>query len=506
MGTTTVTMMMGTTVMGMTSQHRRASFRMRVLGSLIALLAVAGVAGLLIQRAVLLRGLDEQVTSSLEQEREELQSLAQGRNPLTGEPFGRDVAAIFDTFLARNVPAEGEVYITFVDGEPYKTTPAPLRLDVVPELVARWSKMTVGEGGEFDTAAGPVRFVAVPLQIEGVTSGVFVAANFVGAARTEIETDIRLEGLITGLVLAVVAIFAWFVAGRLLRPVAELTETAETISESDLTRRIPVEGDDELARLALTFNEMLDRLEAAFVSQRTFIDDAGHELRTPITIIRGHLEVMGVDPEDRRQTLDLVFDELDRMSRIVDDLLILAKAEQPDFLRLEPVELADLTTELVVKSRPVVDRSWKLDACAEGSIDADPQRLTQAVLNLIRNAVEHTTTGAEIGIGSAWEGAEARIWVRDTGPGVEESEKERIFERFARGRGGRRSEGAGLGLSIVDTIAKAHGGRVELDSPPGGGATFSIFVPGSAPIPGDDDLGARDNEPKSEEVVTWPGS
>jgi signal transduction histidine kinase len=154
----------------------------------------------------------------------------------------------------------------------------------------------------------------------------------------------------------------------------------------------------------------------------------------------------------------------------------------------------------------VVDRSWKLDACAEGSIDADPQRLTQAVLNLIRNAVEHTTTGAEIGIGSAWEGAEARIWVRDTGPGVEESEKERIFERFARGRGGRRSEGAGLGLSIVDTIAKAHGGRVELDSPPGGGATFSIFVPGSAPIPGDDDLGARDNEPKSEEVVTWPGS
>lgn len=512
MMTTTMGTTMGTTMV-MTRQHRpQASFRMRVLGSLFVLLVVAEIAGLLIQRAILLRGLDEQVASSLEQEQEELESLAQGRNPLTGTPFGGDVAAIFDTFLARNVPAEGEVYITFVDGAPYKTTPAPLRLDAVPELAGRWGPLTVGEGGELDTEAGPVRFVAIPLQFDGATRGVFVVANFIEGERNEIETAIRVEAVVTALVLAVVTVVAWFVAGRLLRPVAKLTETAEAISESDLTRRIPVVGDDELARLALTFNEMLDRLEAAFIAQRTFIDDAGHELRTPITIIRGHLDVMGDDPGDRRQTMELVSDELNRMSRIVDDLLILAKAEQPDFVRLEPVELTDLTTELLVKSRGLGRRSWVLDACAEGTISADPQRMTQAVLNLSRNAAEQTSAGAEIGIGSAWVSQGARIWVRDTGPGVDEVEKDRIFERFARGRHGRRSEGAGLGLSIADTIAKAHGGRVDLDSTPGRGATFSIFLPGTPPTGGDHrDEGLRSVEAgagtdTSEKVMTWPGS
>jgi signal transduction histidine kinase len=208
------------------------------------------------------------------------------------------------------------------------------------------------------------------------------------------------------------------------------------------------------------------------------VDDAGHELRTPITVVRGHLELMGDDPRDRRETIALVTDELDRMARIVDDLLLLAKAEQPDFVQLEAVELSDLTTELLAKARTIGDRDWRLDACASGPFRADPQRVTQAVLNLARNAVEHTAPGAEIALGTARGDGTVRLWVRDTGTGVDPAERDRIFERFARGRDGpRRSEGAGLGLSIVRAITDAHRGRVEVDSRAGTGATFTLVLP-----------------------------
>ena len=512
--TMTMTMTMMTTAMMTERLGIRPSFRLRVLGSLAALMVAATIGGLLLQRAVLLRGLDQDVAASLEQEREELEELAVGNNPLTGQPFGGDVEAIFDTFLRRNVPEEGEVYIAFVDGVAYGTTPAPLRLDANPGLVTRWGSLTEGDRGEISTEAGPVQYLAVPLVFEGTTSGTFVVANFTQEERDEIESAIRVEAGVSALVLSIVILIAWFVAGRLLRPVQELTETAEAISDSDLTRRIPVQSDDEISRLARTFNEMLDRLEESFTAQRRFIDDAGHELRTPITIVRGHLDLLGDDPDERKETLALVSDELSRMARIVDDLLLLGKAEQPDFIRLEPVEMADLTTELLVKGRALGPRAWKLDACAEGTIQADPQRVTQAMLNLARNAVEHTVPGAEIGLGSAWGDGAVRLWVRDTGTGIDPAEQERIFDRFARSRSGRRSDGAGLGLAIVRTIALAHGGRVELDSTLGEGATFTIVLPGTPPSEAPTEPvvssfvpdGDTEQFDMTERISSWPGS
>jgi two-component system, OmpR family, sensor kinase len=481
----------------------RLGFRARVLGAFVALMAGAVLGGLFLQRALLFRALDRDIEADLQQERAELEVLAAGRDPETGQPFAGDVRAIFDTFLRRNLPHEGEVYITFVDGEPYRTTPSPVRLDTIPDLARRWSSLSEGERGELRTDAGRVEYLAVPLNADGATRGVFVVANFPRSERREIESALRTEAGVSVTVLLVATAVAWFVAGRLLRPVRELTATAERISDSDLTARIPVDGDDEIARLGRTFNEMLDRLEAAFTTQRAFVADAGHELRTPITIVRGHLEVMGDDPVERRQTVELVTDELDRMARIVDDLLLLAKAEQPDFVQLEPVELTDFTTELLVKSRSLGDREWTLDACAEGTMRADPQRLAQAMLNLARNAAEHTPAGADIGVGSAWDGERVRLWVRDTGTGIDEAEHQRIFDRFARGRaGGRRSDGAGLGLAIVRSVATAHGGTIELRSAPGQGATFTVVLPGY-PAPVSPDTAQLD---ATEETNRWPGS
>jgi signal transduction histidine kinase len=481
-----------------TDRHRfRPGFRARVLGFSAGLLVVAMLLGLFIQRAVLLERLDREVADSLDQERRELEALSAGRDPATGAPFDGDVQAIFDTFLSRNVPVRGEVYVTFVGGEPYATTRAPndVRLDQDPRLVERWASLTTGDRGTLDTNAGPVHYLAVPLRSQGETAGIFVVANFVQSERDRIESALRVEAAVAGVVLIVAIGAAWIIAGRLLRPVRQLTESARSITETDLSRRIPVEGDDEIAVLARTFNEMLDRLDAAFTVQRAFVDDAGHELRTPITIVRGHLELMGDDPHDRAETIALVTDELDRMARIVEDLLLLTKAEHPDFVRTEDIELSDFTTELAVKAAALGERDWRLDACAVGVVRGDAHRLTQAVLNLARNAVEHTGPGAEIGLGSARRGGEVHLWVRDTGPGIDPAERDRIFDRFARGSGPRRSDGAGLGLSIVEAVAVAHHGRVDVDGGVGVGATFTVVIPDATPV--DHELGdiARPIEP-----------
>ena len=284
--------------------------------------------------------------------------------------------------------------------------------------------------------------------------------------------------------LLLASLLAYVIAGRVLAPLRGLKDTARSISETDFTRRIDVLGNDEIAELGRTFNAMLDRLEAAFASQKEFVADAGHELRTPITIIRGHLELLGDDPDERRETIELVCDELDRMSRFVDDLLLLVAAERADFLRLADVDLDVLSEELMAKASALAPREWHAEAVGAGRLVADRHRLTQAVMQLAQNAAQHTGSGDRIALGSALENGHARLWVSDSGPGVPDDERARIFDRFARGRTAtRRSEGAGLGLAIVRAIAEAHGGHVELARRSGSGATFTIVIPVERPRP-----------------------
>ena len=463
------------------------SARVRILRWMVLLLAASTLVSVLLISEIQLVRLNDEVEEGLTQEASEFRRLVDGRDPQTGQPFGADIEAIFDTYLDRNVPGDEEVLLTFSGSEPYKSSgERDYPIDELAPLHQRWTSLTESEQGEADTSAGGVRYLAVPIVRDGEQLGAFVVVEFTRDERDEVVAGLRVVLLVSLGVLLLASLAAWLAAGRVLAPLRELQSTALAITETDLTRRIDVQGDDELADLGRAFNAMLDRLESAFATQRAFVDDASHELRTPITIVRGHLELMGDDPDEQRETLALVMDELDRMSRFVDDLLLLARAESTGFLEIAPLDLGDLAAELEAKARGLADRDWRLVGPDRPvTVVGDRQRLTQAAMNLASNAVQHTVPGDRITIGATVEGAAARLWVADSGPGIPRTDQERLFERFARGGGPRRSDGAGLGLAIVRAIAEAHGGAVELESTPGHGATFTVVIPLDASRAGD---------------------
>jgi two-component system, OmpR family, sensor kinase len=461
-----------------------SSARARILVSYLILLLFSTAVATIVLREVLLARAGERVDDALVQETREFRTLANdGRNPETGRPFGNDVQGLFDVFLDRNVPGEDEAFYTYIGTELHDARFAPSlrerRLARIDELAGT----PTAQRGEFEVDDETrFRYVVVPVSGEdGRLRGSFAVAIDLSGELDEVNEALQIAVGVNIGVLILASMLAWVIAGRVLQPLRLLRDTARSIGESDLTRRIPVEGDDELADLARTFNEMVDRLEEAFASQKAFISDAGHELRTPITIIRGHLDVMGDDPEERQETLDLVRDELDRMSRLVNDLLLLAKATRPDFLQPETVDLDDLTRELFAKASALAERDWRLSSVGTGRIVADRQRITQAVMNLSQNAVTHTLAGDAVEIGSELRNGSVRLWVKDTGPGVPVHEQDRIFERFVRLDRAPAGDGAGLGLAITQAVAEAHGGRVQLDSRPGEGARFTVIIPTEPP-------------------------
>lgn len=460
--------------------------RSRILVSYIVLMAFSTALSILAIRQVLLVRLEGQIEKSLVQEIKEFQRVINGRNPATGKPFGDDVKSIFDIYLSRNVPDDHEAFITLLNGQFYKSYPPVLPDSLQPnsELLKQWSQLTQSEQSQKVTPADTFVYIVQPI-IRGKNHGVMVVVHAASVEQKQVNQEILDFTQVSFAVLAVASVLAWLIAGRVLAPLRLLTDTARSITDSDLTQRILVQGSDEIAELSITFNEMLDRLQAAFATQRDFINDAGHELRTPITIIQGHLELLGDDPEERRETLEIVIDELDRMNRFVDDLLLLAKAEQPNFLNLETVDISLLTEEVFAKVQALAYRNWCLEHKGTGQIVADRQRLTQAIMNLAQNATQHTTQKDIISLGSTLSKGKAHFWVRDTGPGIAFADQKRIFKRFARAKAdSRRSEGAGLGLAIVKAIAEAHSGEVKLISRPGGGSTFTIVIPLEPPSGG----------------------
>jgi two-component system, OmpR family, sensor kinase len=463
---------------------RRAASRLltiglgtRMLALFLALLAVWAVASLVLLNNALDQRLNSRVDQELSEEISDFGRLADDRRPASGRFTHAGLERLFDTMLARNTAGDGESVLTFIDGRPYRATAAGL-LSSLPGAGERWAGLRHAADGEVSAGELRFRYSARPVEGAGHMDGVIAVLSSVGREHREIDDAVKVTGVTKFGLLVVAALLGWLLARRLMAPVRKLTEAARNASDSDLTQRIPTtSGRDEVAELARTFNAMLDRLEAAFGSQRRFLNDAGHELRMPLAVVMGHLELVTDDPEDRRQTMELVQDELRRMDRIVDELLTLAKAERPDFLWLEPVQTDALLEEVLDKVRPLANRDWRFEGSATEPILADEQRMVQAVMNLVHNAIRATKEHDTIAIGAAADGDHVRVWVRDTGPGIEPEQRERIFDRFARGPDEPRGDGgSGLGLAIVRAIAEAHRGRIELDSSPIG-STFTLVLP-----------------------------
>ena len=278
----------------------------------------------------------------------------------------------------------------------------------------------------------------------------------------------------------------WAVAGRVLRPIGRITAVARDIQATDLSRRIELPGpDDELKQLGDTFDAMLARLDAAFAAQRQFVADASHELRNPLAIIRTNVDVAladpRADPEDLRQTITVVKRASDRMARLVDDLLALARRQEPT-LEHEPVDLGDAVAEasddFVV---PAAARNIVLDrAIAPGVVvTGDREALKRAVANLLENAVRLAPQGSRIRLATGSEGDRAWIAVADEGPGIAPEDQPHVFDRFWRAdkARSRADGGTGLGLAIVRQIAESHGGQVRLQSKVGVGSSFVIWLP-----------------------------
>jgi signal transduction histidine kinase len=300
--------------------------------------------------------------------------------------------------------------------------------------------------------------------------------------------------ILAGVLALVGALFAAYLIGaRVTRPLRRMAAVAARVAGGDLRPRIhDVGGDgDEVEVLAETFNRMLDRLTDAFAAQRAFVADASHELRTPLTVIAGQLEVLAAQrnpsAEEIRRVERLVQAEIARVSRLVDDLLLLAQTEQAQSLRIEPIELQAFVTELWEGMRHVAHRRFELGPLPSGTLHADPDRLAQALRNLIRNAIEHTAPErglVRMRVERA-PGARVRFLIEDDGPGIEPDERERIFDRFHRvdAARDRASGGAGLGLAIVRAIADAHRGAAHAGSSPEGGARMELELPGFSAAP-----------------------
>ncbi|WP_043057613.1 sensor histidine kinase [Enteractinococcus helveticum] len=466
----------------------RLSVRARLLIGMILLagltLLITGTVNYVLERQNLESTLDDTLTRDVE----EFRVLADtGIDPDTQQHFTR-AADLMYTAMQYNHITDTQSMLAMQDGEIVWSAPTnvTMRLENDSQFV-QWASQLTPESvylTSLETDVTRYRSAVVPVQLaEDEAPAVFLTAFDVEAELHELRMSLFIFTAAGAGAMLIGGVVAWLLLGRMLQPVRDLQENAQRISEQDLDSRIQARGHDEFAELTETINHMLDRLQLSLEQQKQLLDDVGHELRTPITIIRGHLEVMDdTDPVDVRQTKDIAIDELHRMSLLVNDLVTLAQSNSTDFIATKPTDIAALMHDITAKAAALGDRDWSLKANANGDVNIDGPRLTQAMLQLCANAVKFSGPGSPIELGSTIRlsiagDTELCLWVADAGIGISPEDQQTIFKRFGRGGNGQRAQGSGLGLNIVEAIALAHGGSVHVESAPGQGSIFILTIP-----------------------------
>lgn len=477
--------------------QRTYPVRVRILAAILTVTALglvtAGGVAYLLQRTRVLAAIDDELRLELATARVLIEGAdADGAEPgatanagAEGASFATTAELVYD--LVRVVPPPvGGGAVGVVDGEARYVPGIATTLDLDSPSFLREIARATASGeivlGTTSLEGRPVRFLAIPVGVEGSESdGVFVSAIDTSARLSDAEAALAVYAWVALIVLIVVALVGWFVAGRLLEPLRQLRQTTARITAGALDERIPVTGNDDLSDLTQTINAMIARLQESFLGQRRVVNDVRHELATPITIVRGHIAITDPhDPDDVAQNLAIADDELNRMSGLLAQITDLADAERSAAHRPRTTDAGELTRSVFEKSRVLGDHEWALTSVAEGEVRVDPTQLTQAWLQLADNATKYSPAGTRIELGSSLDEAGLHCWVADRGPGIPASARSRIFERFGRAESSRGTAGSGLGLSIVQALVQAHGGRIDLDSEVGRGSTFTMTLP-SAP-------------------------
>jgi len=332
-----------------------------------------------------------------------------------------------------------------------------------------------------------VRVLTLPVETRRGPSGVVqIGMNLaiVDATQTVLASVLIILALVS---MGLSAMVASLIVNRALAPLAAATQVATTITQADdLSRRIPLregQAEDEIHALIHAFNETLARMEKLFTTQRRFVADVSHELRTPLTVIKGEVSLLRKMGEMDEESLSSIESEVDRLTRLVGNLLLLAQAESGRLpLELKPFELDTLVLEVFQQTRVLAGErlTVHLTEIDQVLLTGDRDRLKQVFLNLLGNAVQYTPAGGTVTMSLKKIGEQARIIINDTGPGIPAQDLAHIFERFYRGeRSRKRSQGTGfgLGLSIAQWIVKAHQGTIEVSSREGEGTTFCVWLP-----------------------------
>ncbi|MBD3689309.1 HAMP domain-containing histidine kinase [Nanchangia anserum] len=486
-----------------------ANLRVRITVNIVVISLVVLV---LMGTVMAIAGIIQVHSSQDRQSRAALASVREFADSLDGTS-GFEVPTTTETlvysYLTRAPRESGTTIVGFVGGVPelYQAGSAQAvvaksaLMDRVTSLVATSSR---ARATTLRVASHDYRITVIPLRVVGDEPGAVVLIHDTDEALDQTINLVRLFSGVALIVLSLVGLVTSLSMSRILKPLAQLRAMMRSVATADdLTQRIPVSSSDDLGDLASSFNGMVDRLQNATEAQRHLLNDAGHELRTPLTVVQGHLELMDpTNPTDAAHTRDLVLGEISRMHRMSEDLIDVARAATPHFVRPERISLTELTLDVLQHAAQLGSQRVALDHLAEGDAIADPQRLSQAMLQLVENATKFSAPDSQIFIGSGigYEptlgGADspitpttrtlapgtsrpdepwASLWVRDHGIGVEAHNAPRIFERFA--RIDHQTPGSGLGLTIVTAIAALHGGALELTSRPGCGSMFTLYIP-----------------------------
>ncbi|MDO5634594.1 MAG: HAMP domain-containing sensor histidine kinase, partial [Micrococcus sp.] len=480
----------------------RISTRWKIVGWIVLTTAVALLAVTVTTRSVLVTQVAERANASVVQEIDEYRTFAQeGVDPTTAEPF-TSMDAMLERYLSRQTPESGETLIGVAGTD--AATASVQFLDNsgggkgrdLAQDPAQLQRMLDSDtsSGVWDAEEGQLRWgkATVISEADPNDVGTLIVAQFTAAELDEVErATLVLFGIALGGLLLTAGI-AWLVAGRILKPLRDMREVTAHISAADLSARVSVEGNDEVAFLGHTLNEMLERVQEAQESQQAFTVQARRYLAAPRERVRDAIDVLDNEdttPEERSAAALQARAGLEFMRRTMDSLGILARQHTPDFVSAEHVKLSDLAARLyteAVQAHP--EQRWELVEHAEGHAWVDPQRITEAIRQLTENAATHSPAGDPIKIGlSEHEENTQRIlsvWVANRGEAISRETAEQVFQEFR--RDGDKGTGMGFGLAVVRAVADAHEGSAWVESDPRLGSRFGLDIPADALAPRQD--------------------